>query len=112
MNNIPAPTCWSDSDVGDTNERTVHADLPQTQAIVGLPEAFQLNSNGVADHLRLWPLWLRGQELAAANGQNNEFMAVFSHELRNSLGAIRSAAWVLRMEVSASPAGRASTNAD
>lgn len=56
------------------------------------------------DHLRLWPLWLRGQELGAENGRNNEFMTVFSHELRNSLCAVRFAVGILRMEKSARPA--------
>jgi signal transduction histidine kinase len=37
------------------------------------------------------------------SGQNNEFMTVFSHELRNSLGAIRSAARILRIATSADP---------
>lgn len=44
-----------------------------------------------------------GQELGMANSRNNEFMTVFSHELRNSLGAIRSAARILRMDTSADP---------
>lgn len=38
-----------------------------------------------------------------ASSRNNEFMTVFSHELRNSLGAIRSAARILRMDTSADP---------
>jgi signal transduction histidine kinase len=45
-----------------------------------------------------------GQALGTENLLNDEFMAVFSHELRNSLGAIRNAAVVLRMETSAGPA--------
>jgi signal transduction histidine kinase len=96
--------CCPDTDVGESNERMAYADLNHAQAVGGIPAAFQPDSNGLADHLRLWPLWLRGQELGAANGQKNEFMAVFSHQLRNSLGAIRSAAWILRMEISAGPA--------
>ena len=96
--------CCPDTDVGESNERMAYADLNHAQAVGGIPAAFQPHSNGLADHLRLWPLWLRGQELGAANGQKNEFMAVFSHQLRNSLGAIRSAAWILRMEISAGPA--------
>jgi signal transduction histidine kinase len=96
--------CCPDTGVVESSERMAYADPTDAQAIGGIPEAFQLNSNGLADHLRLWPLWLRGQELGAANGQKNEFMAVLSHELRNSLGAIRSAAWILRMEISAGPA--------
>ena len=37
------------------------------------------------------------------NSRHNEFMTVFSHELRNSLAAIRSATCILRLETSASP---------
>ena len=37
-------------------------------------------------------------------GQTNEFIPVLSHELRNSLSAIRSATQILRMEMSAGPA--------
>ena len=44
-----------------------------------------------------------GQELGMASSRNNEFLTVFSHELRNSLGAIRSAARILRMDTSAGP---------
>ena len=35
------------------------------------------------------------------SGRNDEFMTVFSHELRNSLGAIGGAARILRMDTSA-----------
>jgi two-component system, chemotaxis family, CheB/CheR fusion protein len=37
-------------------------------------------------------------------GQTNEFMTVFSHEIRNSLGAIRMAARILSLDTSADPA--------
>src|SRR6478672_6877893 len=50
---------------------------------------------------RQWSQPLHGYQLVPQNGPSNEFMTVFSHELRNSLGAIRSAAGVLRMEISA-----------
>ncbi len=52
----------------------------------------------------LWSQSLRGYTLVPQYGPSNEFMTVFSHELRNSLGAIRSAAGVLRTEISAGPA--------
>ncbi len=39
--------------------------------------------------------------LAAAGPPSPDFLATFSHELRNSLGAIRNASYVLRTEVSA-----------
>ena len=41
-------------------------------------------------------LELGRQEMEKENRRNIEFMAVFSHEIRNSLNAIRSAAYVLR----------------
>jgi signal transduction histidine kinase len=51
----------------------------------------------------MFQLLSSGQELGMASSHNNEFMTVFSHELRNSLGAIRSAARILRMDTSADP---------
>jgi signal transduction histidine kinase len=56
-----------------------------------------------ADRLHIRSVSLSGQELGMENGRNDEFMTVFSHELRNSLGAIGSAARVLRMDTSADP---------
>jgi hypothetical protein len=44
-----------------------------------------------------------GQELGTESRWNAESIAVFSHELRNSLGAVRSAAGILWMESSAGP---------
>jgi signal transduction histidine kinase len=69
-------------------------------ADVGSAELFQQSTHQIDDHLRLWPLWLRGQEFGGENGQNTEFMTVFSHELRNSLCAIRFAVGILRTETS------------
>jgi|SRR5581483_2118098 len=48
-------------------------------------------------------LAFRGQDLGAENGRNNGFVTVLSHELRNSLGAIRGAAQILRRDTSADP---------
>jgi signal transduction histidine kinase len=44
------------------------------------------------------------EELGAIGAPSSDFLATFSHELRNSLGAIRNASHVLRTEVSASAA--------
>ena len=60
----------------------------------------QLNGHVV----RRWPPSFGGDELHTENGQPNEFMTVFSHELRNALGAIHSATQILRMDTSAAPA--------
>jgi len=45
-----------------------------------------------------------GASAGIVNGPAHEFIAVCSHELRNSLGGIRNAASILRMDVSAGPA--------
>jgi signal transduction histidine kinase len=65
---------------------------------------FQCSTPELADYFRLWPLSSCGQQLGTGDGRHNEFMTVFSHELRNSLGAIRGATHILRMETSAGPA--------
>jgi len=65
------------------------------------PTMFQHSTAERADYLRIRNLAARRQELGAENGRDNEFATVFSHELRNSLGAIRSAAHILRMDTSA-----------
>jgi signal transduction histidine kinase len=75
---------------------------------VGTADIFQHTTGTRADRLQIWPLLSSGQELVTEVGQNNEFVTVFSHELRNSLSAIRSAALILRMDTSAgSPAAKA-----
>jgi signal transduction histidine kinase len=66
-------------------------------------EIFQRATRERADRLQICSVLSSGQELGMENGRNNEFMAVFSHELRNSLGAIGSAARILRMDTSADP---------
>src|ERR1700733_9969463 len=67
------------------------------------PTMFPHNAAERADDLEIRDLASRGQVLGTTTGQNNEFVTVFSHELRNSLGAIRSAAHILRRDASADP---------
>ena len=62
---------------------------------------FQRCARERADRLQFWSQLSSGQELGMESGRNDEFMTVFSHELRNSLGAIGSAARILRMDMSA-----------
>jgi signal transduction histidine kinase len=65
-------------------------------------------STPYSDGLPRWPLLSSGQDVGGREGKNNEFMTVFSHELRNSLGAIRSATRILSIEPSAGlPAAKA-----
>jgi signal transduction histidine kinase len=75
-----------------------------SQTEVARPDRFRHARSHHADHLRPLPVRLLGQELAGENGSRDEVMTVFSHELRNSLGSIRSAAWILRKESSGGPA--------
>jgi signal transduction histidine kinase len=86
------------------NGLAADTELADGRLNVGPTEMFQHNTREGADQLRMWPLSSRGQELGTENGQTNEFMTVFSHELRNSLGAIRMAARILSMETSTGPA--------
>src|SRR5687767_1570124 len=50
------------------------------------------------------PCRSRSEQAGVENRRNGEFMAVFSHELRNSLGVIGNAAFTLGMDPSAGPA--------
>src|SRR5580692_9148645 len=64
-------------------------------------EAHSNSSSGLSDRLSVWHLWLRSQESATRNRWNNEYMTVVSHELRNTLSAIRTATGVLSLDISA-----------
>ena len=99
MNDQSAITCRVDP-IGQIHVPLGHTEFADSGADVDSATRSQPSTHDVDDHLRLWPLWLRGQELGGENGQNTEFMAVFSHELRNSLCAIRFAVGILRMETS------------
>jgi len=105
MNDQSASPRHANYGVGDLDWSQAYSEFADTPSSDGTTARPRLNTDGVSDHLRLWPLWLRGQELGIENGPNNEFMTVFSHELRNSLCAIRFAVGILRMETSARPAG-------
>jgi signal transduction histidine kinase len=63
----------------------------------------QHSIRGHADSLQIRNGVSSGPELGMGLGRNDEFMTVFSHELRNALGAIRSAALVLRADTSSDP---------
>src|ERR1700730_18067233 len=104
MNEQLESTRRAHAHVEQINGRAAGTELAGSRFSVGPTEMFQHSNHEGADHLRMCPLSSRGQELGTENGQTNEFMTVFSHELRNSLGAIRMAAQILRMETSAGPA--------
>jgi signal transduction histidine kinase len=63
------------------------------------------NSSAITWHHRsLRRMQLRVEELAAANRRKDEFLAVFSHELRSPLSSIRNAVYLLGSETSDAPA--------
>jgi two-component system CheB/CheR fusion protein len=72
---------------------------PRTHGAVGIIEDVRVE---LARHRPMWRRWV-GQKIAAETRRNNAFIAVLSHELRNSLSGIRSAAGILRKDVSANP---------
>jgi len=89
--------------VEQINGRAADTEFVSHRVNVDSPTMFHHSTAERADYLRIRNLVSRGQELGTENGRNNEFVTVFSHELRNSLGAIRSAAHILRKDASADP---------
>ena len=103
MNDPSEATRGAAAGVDRINGHAIYNELVCSSANVGLPEMFQHGAPEGADHLKLWPLLGGAQQLGTENGLQSEFVTVFSHELRNSLSAIRTATCVLRMETSAGP---------
>ena len=101
MNNQSATICRANRAAGKIVGRSALAAFGDTQGDT-VRESLGKDSCQIAD-LRS-SLRVRGQDLNAENGQSNEFMTVFSHELRNSLSAIHFAVGILSMETSAQPA--------
>jgi len=79
------------------NGREVDSELADHSLKFHPAEMFQRGTRERADRFQVWSRLSSGQEL----GRNDEFMTVFSHELRNSLGAIGSATCILRRDKSA-----------
>jgi signal transduction histidine kinase len=52
-----------------------------------------------SERLSVWHLWLRNQEFGTRNAPNNDYMMVISHEMRNALAVIRTAADVLSSDI-------------
>jgi len=106
MNDQSVSIGYADAGVEHINghKHWTHSELVYSRHNVGLAEMFQHSTPELADYFRLWPLSSCGQQLGTGDGRHNEFLTVFSHELRNSLGAIRGATNILRMETSAGPA--------
>jgi signal transduction histidine kinase len=95
--------CPAHANIEHISRRGADTELADHGLNVGTAEMFQHPIGERADRLQIWPLLSSGQELGTEIDRNNAFMTVFSHEMRNSLAAIRSAACILRMETSAGP---------
>jgi signal transduction histidine kinase len=102
MNDQFESTDGAHASVEHINGHATDTQLADHRLNGGPAEMFQHSTRTRADQLRIRNL-SRGQELGTMNGRHDEFMTVFSHELRNSLGAIRSAVRILRMDTSAGP---------
>jgi signal transduction histidine kinase len=88
-------------DPSGVERQTVPVKHPDTQSNIGHPETFERSSPELSDRLSVWHLWLRSQENITRNRWSNDYVTVVSHELRNSLSAIRTATGVLSLDISA-----------
>lgn len=104
MNDQSESTRCAEAGVGRINGYAPDSGLVYSRHNVGIAEMFRHSTRELTDHLRLRPLGVHDQEPSTENSGHNEFITVFSHELRNSLGAIRGATQILHMETSAGPA--------
>jgi signal transduction histidine kinase len=100
MNGQTEFACRAESRVGEI--KSLEAGIANSMSDVGALELLLRNESTAPP--RHWSQSLRDCQLGPQDAPNNEFLTVFSHELRNSLGAIRSATGILRMEISARPA--------
>jgi signal transduction histidine kinase len=91
------------SSVSQVNGSTPDADRVGVKINVSRAEMFPQSVCDHAERLRLWPLLSSGNHVGTEEDQNNEFLTVFSHELRNSLGAIGSAIQILSVQPSDAP---------
>ncbi len=103
MNDQSESTRPPPASLSQLNGSTPDLDLAGVTLNASQPETFPQNIHAHADNLRLWPLLSSSQGLGGLEGQNNAFMTVFSHELRNSLAAVRSATRILSIEPSDGP---------
>ena len=103
MNDQSESTLDRPASIEYLNGRTIDNKLADHSLNVLADEVFHHRTRERANHLQIGHPLSSDQELGMENGRNNEFMTVFSHELRNSLGAIGSAARILRVDTSADP---------
>ena len=103
MNRQSESTRTDHASLDQFNGHAVDTEFVNSRLSADSPAMSQYSTAESANYLRIRNLASRGQNLGRQNGRNNEFVTVFSHELRNSLGAIRSAAHILRLDTSADP---------
>jgi signal transduction histidine kinase len=84
----------------DVDTELVESSRPDVCPAQTLPPS---SSQELATRFRLRTSPLRDHKPRFVDGQANEFLTVFSHELRNSLGAIRSAIQIQSMDTTARP---------
>jgi signal transduction histidine kinase len=102
MNSQADSTLTDNASLGQINGHAADPEFNSSQS-ADSPAMFQYSSSESANYLRIRNQASRGRDLGTENGRNNEFVTVFSHELRNSLGVIRSAAHILCLDTSADP---------
>jgi signal transduction histidine kinase len=102
MNGQTEFACRAKSRIGEI--KLLETGIANSTRDAGAPELLLHNTPENTAPYRFWPQSRLGYQLGPQDGPSNEFMTVFSHELRNSLGAICSAAGILRMDISAGPA--------
>ena len=87
--------------IGALGPKFPYIDRRADRVSVRQASAHQLASR----HLSSCRARLRAPQMPMANQQKDEFLAVFSHEMRSSLGAIRNAAHLLGLQSLETPVG-------
>lgn len=100
MNDQSASTRSTRPGAGKINGWASYSGLADNRADAGPTHLHRHDVRDPADH-RLRPQWSTAQ--APGDGCSSEFVTVFSHELRNSLSAIRLAARILRTDTCVRP---------
>ncbi len=98
MKDASASTRLDDS--SEVDPQTNPARVADITSHVVHTEKSENSSADFTDLLAIWHLWLRTQQPGTRNAWNNDYMIMLSHELRNSLSAIRTATSVLGLDTS------------
>ena len=104
MNDASESACRIEAGFQRVNGREAHTVSGHQEGRAPPEEMIQFGGHQRADDRPVWSPSLRSRALGAQHYRNDEFMTVFSHELRNSLSAIRGAAHILGVEAAGVPA--------